>query len=166
MIHILPMRNWNYEFSQVVMGGYIFTSYLWGIETYQTLILLRQPRRFTFYLWGIETSLLPYHEPVNPHSHPTYEELKPKTGGFSKADILNSHPTYEELKHSHSGLTCATTSNSHPTYEELKPDDTYNIRSAGLIHILPMRNWNIYLPHKFLLRSQFTSYLWGIETIF
>ena len=77
-IHILPMRNWNTalrtfkevpltdshptyeELKRECRGGvswmlWVFTSYLWGIETKLGSVLFWWSWWFTSYLWGIET---------------------------------------------------------------------------------------------------------------
>ena len=54
-VYYLPMRNWNCACKRSRVGGYVFTIYLWGIETGISKINYIEGAVFTIYLWGIET---------------------------------------------------------------------------------------------------------------
>ena len=165
IIHILPMRNWNYLSSNCTRLPLTFTSYLWGIETLWSCEKRESKKWFTSYLWGIETDPRIDRFMVRQNSHPTYEELKLMTWkGISRGGGLihilpmrnwNSKSVKKRLKDS---------IHSHPTYEELKQASKPTNVFVILIHILPMRNWNSFTPIQFDTTTEFTSYLWGIET--
>ena len=53
---IVPMRNWNMQYTGLKDKNGKFWSYLWGIETIQSIGQPHRSRsRFWSYLWGIET---------------------------------------------------------------------------------------------------------------
>ena len=102
---------------------------------------------FLLYLWGIETGKTDLTYIITEaHFYSTYEELKrkhmeedPRAGG-------DFYSTYEELKHI---------------------GQSANSDIEICIFTLPMRNWNLQLCFRLLVRLlRFLLYLWGIETSF
>ncbi len=54
-IYYLPMRNWNALWPVSNIAIFVFTTYLWGIETHHLDWIRIVNFQFTTYLWGIET---------------------------------------------------------------------------------------------------------------
>ena len=77
------------------------------------------------------------------------------------------HLTYEELKQSTSPLNSSSSLASfHLTYEELKHKlCLFSTPLSNIVFILPMRNWNIARMPQNGEEPEFSSYLWGIETV-
>ena len=57
-VFILPMRNWNSFGCSLIAFSALFSSYLWGIETYAVSRTFTGGFQFSSYLWGIETLFL------------------------------------------------------------------------------------------------------------
>ena len=59
LVLILPMRDWNlHESVFSCESGFLFWSYLWGIETWSVGFTCSKTSGFWSYLWGIETIFL------------------------------------------------------------------------------------------------------------
>ena len=124
--------------------GIRLRAYLWGIETWTFLKILKVWQKLRAYLWGIETSKGRYYLfGIIICCEPTYEELKQRfrISSFVLIERLRAYlwgiETSKELSHQVSLWSC------EPTYEELK--------------------LFIFVKHQQTL-YRLRAYLWGIET--
>ncbi len=77
LIYYLPMRNWNKQWTKMIKTIYtLFTTYLWGIETWIYYGTKARSKKFTTYLWGIETLICYGTKARSKNLLLTYEELK------------------------------------------------------------------------------------------
>ena len=147
----LPMRNWNYRPSFIMLSPGAFSVYLWGIETARTGRAPPVPRCF----------------------QSTYEELKQNCKCFNRCyrlpvfslpmrnwNIWSSN--FSLIKSSVFSLPMrnwnyspyAVTDKSfvgfQSTYEELKHGLVVQNNGRHIVFSLPMRNWNLVASFIFL----------------
>ena len=126
-------------------GHFQFLSYLWGMETPNTVQKYANRYLFLSYLWGMETIIQIILKIWRPESsYPTYEEWKQYAQRKTAKGRISSYPTYEEWKPSSLNQRGFPSIGSYPTYEEWK-----------LVSLL-----FIFFDSLF----EFLSYLWGMET--
>ena len=147
-VFILPMRNWNRDMcrGRNEHSGNEFSSYLWGIETIEI-----------FRIEGVGFQRF----------HLTYEELKPKLlSRVSKSAWTFSSYLWgiETSPGNWDGMGGKSVF--------ILPMRNWNSlllkrrKNVLFVFILPMRNWNIESAAKLTDdRIEFSSYLWGIETV-
>ena len=168
---IVPMRNWNpfqsfnqhfntfrlyrtYEELKLMTiipfrysEAYKFVSYLWGIETLQTLQMLVSPRHgFVSYLWGIETTQFSRRRRSLQRRFVSY-----LWGIETPSKMLSFWPTLYRL---------------YRTYEELKqPLPVMDCRNIAefVSYLWGIETWSLACVTSFQA-CRFVSYLWGIET--
>ena len=167
-VWIVPMRNWNYE-KTMVAGDRTswFGSYLWGIETHESLRYLR--RSWT----GLDRTYeeLKHADPVHSNITPIVWIVPMRNWNLesrinSRFRMARLDRTYEELK----PIVFVAESRrcrkfgSYLWGIETKPFAPTFCR-ARQVWIVPMRNWNCQKSRLTMDRSApFGSYLWGIET--
>ena len=118
----VPMRNGNLLPDDHTWTETGFLPYLWGMETYNILVLL--------------LTLL--------SSYRTYEEWKPGKPGTGKTLSAGSYRTYEEWKLPNPKINIRTATSSYRTYEEWKLAKTSRTSQGALpVLTVPMRNGNI-----------------------
>ena len=123
VVHILPMRNWN-QVNQASIVYQLMRSYF----TYEELKRLN----------------IQFTVSIHACSYFTYEELKQVSDFFCECCKLCSYFTYEELKQSFYDNQLWT---SDQFIFYLWGIETRNHENwflfVQLVHILPMRNWNL-----------------------
>ena len=142
-VFILPMRNWNPIPPIGIYLLWVFSSYLWGIETLHVKIIIVLFLSFSSYLWGIETYFY-FSVSIRSLSFSSYLWGIETCSDLAMVFFGNSfHLTYEELKLVPLPPQCGQCTSFHLTYEELKRDE-HKIQPGilGEVFILPMRNWN------------------------
>jgi len=137
------MRNWNPGFQLGRALGFVFSAYLWGIET------RRNSKRYGYH-WSFQR---------------TYEELKQKTWTTAKRSWKSFQRTYEELKQSMLAGAPSLNASFQRTYEELKLNSQVNHvpwlwRFQRTYEELKHMGWSI----RNEMGGSFSAYLWGIET--
>ncbi len=139
----LPMRNWNGTDLFAVVVGFLFSAYLWGIETPEDRDRVMKPDVFSAYLWGIETQTF-------------IVRCKGCTSVFS-LPMGNWNPAFPWKDYT-------------AGYVFSLPMRNWNriLTPCPFLHpgvfSLPMRNWNIMAMLTGWNRFKFSAYLWGIET--
>ena len=188
-VFILPMRNWNFCLKGINYGGvwvFILPMRNWNLS--RRLRVLFWGFLFSFYLWGIETRSPLFFPPFLPCFHSTYEELKPSICPLPWKNRIVFILPMRNWNSKSMQINPECFDSFHSTYEELKPIshsfsashaclfsfylwgiETRRESLSGLIDcmvfILPMRNWNIqHLVIDGSIDSMFSFYLWGIET--
>ena len=146
IVLIVPMRNWNIVPTLEAHKLAEFWSYLWGIETPE----VRRRLRGGMDRFDRTYEELKPHQNYTPSNHVdfrfdrTYEELKPIRNIILRHCVRSFDRTYEELKLFLSPAPVQSVAHCFDrTYEELKPTYTRGMPT---------------------FRTQFWSYLWGIET--
>ena len=159
------MRNWNLKRSAHHLTVFLFSAYLWGIETQWSKVDNSATARFSAYLWGIETpeDWSIYGPEGNVFSLPM-RNWNQGTVWWSSFPFPFS--AYLWGIETHHGFSFSSFHHGFQlTYEELKPytttrglpvnrefsaylwgieTDLFQGRSAdgSLVFSLPMRNWN------------------------
>ena len=187
---ILPMRDWNFVAWVGTKGGWLFVSYLWGIETGKKQWPAAFSGWFVSYLWGIETYIFfPVRSPQSRvcilpmrdwnflsqllssfHVSPFVSylwgiETNEKSMIFICQWSVCILPM-RDWNFSFLSLFLATKNRLYLTYEGLKP-----LHSPGC----SWRGSGLYLTYEGLKHAQFhrvfalvpsfVSYLWRIETV-
>ena len=120
-----------------------FGSYLWGIETQQSVIWLWEQEGFGSYLWGIETKiLLKYGRERNLRLDLTYEGLKLHRIAKIGMDYAVWILPMRDWNRIRTAKGMPILFSLDLTYEGLKPECGRNFVHDVRVWILPMRDWN------------------------
>ena len=143
------MRNWNTVLKSNTGNWPGLPAYLWGIETYNSILTFQSFILLPAYLWGIET---PY--PGSSRASTSVTSLPMRNWNripFYLFLAIRLLPAY--LWGIETTMRSAPRCNRRsyqPTYEELKPLAWVSSMRTRCVTSLPMRNWNpIFSPAAF-----------------